>query len=82
MSNQAIEIVPQTMTARQAATYLGVSLYVLNASRHKGHLLGRTPPKYLKIGRSIRYRVKTLDEWLDSCEEADNTSQYKEVLCD
>jgi Helix-turn-helix domain len=47
-----------TLSCSDAATYLGLSLWWLKNARRKG-----TGPAYLRIGRTIRYRVTDLDEW-------------------
>lgn len=64
----------KTLTSSQAASYISVSEYSLRASRmdcERGKLLlGVKPPAHIKIGRSVRYLVSTLDIWL---------SQFKEI---
>jgi predicted DNA-binding transcriptional regulator AlpA len=49
----------ETVDSKQAAAYLGFALATLEIWRfqNKG-------PAYLKIGRSVRYRIADLDEWL------------------
>ncbi len=49
-----------------AAEYIGMSRSYLRQGRMNGGRKGRTPtPPYLKIGRSIRYRLSDLDQWLE-----------------
>jgi excisionase family DNA binding protein len=47
-------------TTRQAAKYLGLSISTLNKWRCYGF-----GPKYLKLGRAVRYRQEELDRYLE-----------------
>ncbi|WP_367607865.1 helix-turn-helix transcriptional regulator [Legionella sp. W05-934-2] len=50
----------------EAAEYIGMSRSFLSQDRVNGTLANRTPgPKYLKIGRSVRYLKEDLDLWLE-----------------
>ena len=50
----------------EAASYICMSRSFLSQDRMNGTLKNRTPgPKYIKIGRSIRYLKDDLDSWLD-----------------
>ena len=49
------------LTTRQAAHYLGLSMTTLNKWRCYGF-----GPKYLKLGRAVRYRQEELDRYLES----------------
>lgn len=50
----------------EAASYICMSRSFLSQDRVNGVLANRTPgPKYIKIGRSIRYLKDDLDSWLD-----------------
>lgn len=54
---------PQSLlNEHQAAKYLGVSVSTLQQRRFRGRL-----PKYLKIGKSVRYPVADLQDFIDSC---------------
>ncbi len=50
------------LTERQAAEFLGWSPKTLQARRFY-----RKPPKYLKVGRSVRYAQEDLDQFLADC---------------
>lgn len=50
------------LTAKEAAKYLNISLSSLNKWRAKNS----TALKYLKIGRCCKYRLKDLNEFLES----------------
>lgn len=50
---------PTTLTPADAAKYIGMSLSWLAQARMRGE-----GPPYLKIGRSVRYRLADLDSWL------------------
>lgn len=47
------------LTEQQAAEYLGLSPKTLQARRHFSR-----PPRYIKLGRSIRYRLADLDSFI------------------
>lgn len=50
----------------EAANYICMSRSFLSQDRVNGTLKNRTPgPKFIKIGRSIRYLKEDLDVWLD-----------------
>jgi excisionase family DNA binding protein len=49
------------MTTPQAAAYLGLGITTLE----KWRLVRNNGPKFLRLGRAIRYRLKDLDAWLD-----------------
>ena len=44
-----------------AATYVGYSRHYLRVARRYGR-----GPAYIRVGRSIRYRVQDLDAWLEA----------------
>ncbi len=49
------------LTTPEAARYLGLSASTLNRWRCYG-----TGPKYLKLGRAVRYRADELDAFLEA----------------
>ena len=49
-----------------AARYIAMSRSFLRQSRMDGDRASRTPgPRYLKIGRAVRYLREDLDRWLE-----------------
>jgi len=52
---------PAALTTEAAATYLGLAESTLEKARVHG-----TGPKYVKLGRAVRYRIRDLDEWLEA----------------
>ncbi|MDN3553268.1 helix-turn-helix domain-containing protein [Halomonas almeriensis] len=61
---------PRTiLTEKEAAELLRIKPATLRQSRWNGKLAGLPAPKYLTIGRNIRYRQADLDAWLDSAAE-------------
>ncbi|MBM3223125.1 MAG: helix-turn-helix domain-containing protein [Candidatus Tectomicrobia bacterium] len=49
----------------EAAEYIGMSESFLRQSRMDGIRENRTPgPPFVKIGRSVRYLVEDLEQWL------------------
>ncbi|MGH6877489.1 MAG: helix-turn-helix domain-containing protein [Rhizomicrobium sp.] len=55
------------LTTPEAATYLNVSTQFLEIARHRG-----VGPPYCKIGRAVRYRRASLDQWMISNEKRAN----------
>lgn len=50
---------------QEAAEYIGMSVSFLRQSRMNGNLQSRTPgPPFIRQGRSIRYLISDLDNWL------------------
>ena len=48
-----------------AAEILGMSVGWLRQSRCHGNLENRTPaPPFVKLGRSVKYRVEDLENWI------------------
>jgi predicted DNA-binding transcriptional regulator AlpA len=56
----------QTISEVDAARYIGMSVSWLRQSRANGN---SDAPPFLKIGRSVRYLVSDLDEWLLGCRQ-------------
>lgn len=50
---------PAALNTQGAANYLGLAESTLEKARVSG-----TGPKYLKLGRAVRYRIADLNEWL------------------
>ena len=54
------------LTEQQAAHYLSMSRSFLRQGRMNGDRENRTPtPPWYKIGRSVRYKISDLDNWLE-----------------
>jgi predicted DNA-binding transcriptional regulator AlpA len=65
------KITKRALSDREAATYVGMSVSFLRQDRLNGHREGRTPgPRWIKIGRSVRYLQEDLDEWLEQLKAA------------
>jgi len=65
----------KAVTEQQAAQFIGMSRSFLRQGRMNGDREGRTPtPPYLKIGRSVRYRIADLDRWLELFRICDSVS--------
>lgn len=47
------------VNTKGAASYLGLAESTLEKARVSG-----TGPKYLKLGRAVRYRIADLDSWM------------------
>jgi len=57
----------RALTEIETAEYIGMSRSFLRQSRMEGNRENRTPaPRFIKIGRSVRYLIEDLDIWLNS----------------
>ncbi|PVE21710.1 hypothetical protein DC522_24985 [Microvirga sp. KLBC 81] len=61
---------PRLMTTKEAAQRLKVSASFLAKARMKG-----TGPRYLRLGRAIRYAEEALDEY-EAANTRASTSEY------
>ena len=62
-----MSVVKRALNEIETAEYIGMSRSFLRQSRMEGNRTNRTPaPKFIKIGRSVRYLIEDLDNWLDS----------------
>ena len=61
----------------QAARILGTTSGSLKQSRYEGKLFGRPAPKFIKLGKSARYKLSTLTSFLEQFPEHQNTSEYR-----
>ena len=71
MNAKANTAADQLLTEAQAAEYLNISIRTLQAWRVQGG-----GPRYSKLGRSVRYRQRDLDAFV----EAHLTSSTSQVL--
>lgn len=53
---------PNVVSEREAALFLGLALRTLQNRRWRG-----LPPRFMRLGRAIRYKVSDLEDYLDSC---------------
>ena len=54
------------LTEKEAAIYIGMSRSFLSQDRMNGYRENRTQgPRFMKLGRSVRYHIEDLDEWLN-----------------
>jgi len=70
-----LEVYKKFLSSIDASTHIGCAANSLKQSRSTGMLMGVKAPAYLKIGYNIRYKVSTLDDWLDQFEEQLSTSE-------
>lgn len=56
---------PTLLTQAELAEYLGKSLAWCERARWEG-----AGPKFIKLGRHVRYRVADVLAWIDECGEA------------
>jgi len=61
-----LNLKPRLLREKDAAAYIGMSVYYLRNGRYNGALVHQTPPpRHIKLQRAIRYELAALDEWID-----------------
>jgi predicted DNA-binding transcriptional regulator AlpA len=63
----------ELLTVSEAARWAKVSESFLNKARLAG---GENSPRFVRLGRAIRYRLADLEAWVDA-RAARSTSEYK-----
>jgi hypothetical protein len=68
-TEQLVPIAPKDLDEKDAAKYIGRSVSFLRDCRYGGKNKGkRRGPKYTRISQGcIRYPIRELDKWLESC---------------
>ena len=61
----------KAVNEKVAAKMLGFSVHTLQNRRYLGQ-----PPRYVRIGRSIRYRLADLDAFMNECTVEPRLEQY------
>lgn len=66
----------RALTDKEASVYIGMSASWLRHSRITGCRLDRIPPPvFIKIGRSVRYLIEDLDNWLEKFKKLEHLAQ-------
>lgn len=69
----------RAFTEKEASQYIGMSRSFLRQARMEGSRVNRTPaPNFIKIGRSVRYMIEDLDQWLDRFNRLEHVGQHHE----
>ena len=63
-------LTPVVLGEREAAEFVALSKHTLRAFRVKGG-----GPRFIKIGRRVVYKRRDLQEWIESMETYENTSE-------
>jgi predicted DNA-binding transcriptional regulator AlpA len=75
-----MNIMKRALTEIETAEYIGMSRSFLRQARMEGNREKRTPaPKFIKVGRSVRYIKEDLDSWLDSFYRQSHLMEHGEV---
>lgn len=53
------------LTSNQVAEMLGLSNQTMRTSRTTGKLWDKKAPDYLKMGRTVRYELETVEAWIE-----------------
>jgi predicted DNA-binding transcriptional regulator AlpA len=76
MSRQSQSPELRSYTEQQASAYIGMSRSYLRQARMDGKRENRkAAPRFIKIGRSVRYLIEDLDGWLDQFQKLDHLGQ-------
>ncbi|OIQ24885.1 DNA-binding protein [uncultured Vibrio sp.] len=71
-----ITVSKRAYTEQETSLYIGMSRSFLRQARMEGQRKNRTKaPKFIKVGRTVRYLKEDLDQWLDSHMKLDHLSQ-------
>ncbi|PML53114.1 helix-turn-helix transcriptional regulator [Vibrio breoganii] len=66
----------RALTEQETSTYIGMSRSFLRQARMEGPRKNRTmAPRFIKIGRAVRYLKEDLDRWLDGHTKLEHLSQ-------
>lgn len=65
------------LSSNNAANFLGYSDNTLRNSRHTGTLAGVDAPQHIKLGKSVRYSIEELNEWLTQFNHSASTNMAK-----
>lgn len=74
-----IEHYDPLLNDKEAAPVVGSTANSLRQSRYTGLLFGVQAPKFLKMGRSIRYRLSELLAFIDSFPEIESTTRLNDT---
>ena len=73
------DIGKRALTEIETSAYIGMSRSFLRQARMDGNGEARTPaPRFIKIGRSVRYLIEDLDKWLDAFHRLEHLGQESE----
>ena len=64
---------------REAAKVLGSTKNSFKQSRYTGKLFGKPAPEFIKMGRSVRYKLSTLIKFRDQFPCYQNTSEIEDI---
>ena len=71
-----LSVEPRAFTEREAAKYICMSRSFLAQSRMEGNRDNHIPaPRFIKVGRNVRYLREELDNWLDSFQSLEHLNQ-------
>tara|TARA_R110002167_G_scaffold73684_1_gene206381 strand:- start:1702 stop:1962 length:261 start_codon:yes stop_codon:yes gene_type:complete len=75
------EPIRRVLSEIETSQYIGMSRSFLRQARMEGNRDSRTPaPPFIKIGRSVRYLIEDLDNWLDSFFKQSHLGQERGAL--
>ena len=66
----------------KTAIKLGLAAATVRKSRCTGILLGQPAPRFIRIGKTIRYRESDLKAWLDQFPTFANTAEANQAAND
>ncbi len=73
-------LLKRALSELEAAAYIGMSRSFLAQSRMDGDRENRTPaPPFIKIGRSVRYLLEDINDWLNQFQKLNYINQQEIV---
>lgn len=82
MTIDSTKSLDRLLTETEAAEVLGFSKNTLRAWRVTGRPRGHKPPSFIKCGRSVRYRLSQLEEWMGAQPSHTSTTDLGQVKGD
>ena len=67
------------LSSNNAANFLDYSDNTLRNSRYTGTLAGVKAPPHIKLGKSVRYSINDLNNWLIQFNHSANSDMAKEA---
>jgi hypothetical protein len=70
---EKLKLLSEFNDSKKAAEFIGCAVQTLKQSRVTGQLFGLPAPRFVKLGRSVRYKQSTLQNWCNQFSERRNT---------
>jgi hypothetical protein len=81
-ATDTIALLNRLLDDHEAGLKLSAAAATMRKSRCTGILFGQPAPRFLKIGKTIRYRESDLQAWLDQFPTFANTAEANQAAND